>query len=325
VFHHAIGRSTRNAVVIAYPPAKTALCRVLNDLSHGQEDGADAKAGIWVLSEPQAQLLYALVASSEERRRASIRTLADLLYADRAKGFVSEQEWTLLVRSMASGDQRAMHALYERTHRLVFTLIARITGNLANAEELALDAFDRVWRRASTYDPAKESVLAWVMDQARSSATHALRMEKRTTLRRVKPFRVARSTGILCPPSSLRERLARRIAIETGSEPVVSAQHWAEPHWEEVAPGISCKLLAVDMERDQVSMLVRLAPLVEYPPHTHAGVEELHLLYGELWINERKLFPGDYNRAAVGSSDTHVWTETGCTCVLTTSGRDVIS
>ena len=31
------------------------------------------------------------------------------------------------------------------------------------------------------------------------------------------------------------------------------------------------------------------------------AVEELHLLNGELWIDERKLFPGDYNRAEPGS------------------------
>src|ERR1051325_2650687 len=41
-------------------------------------------------------------------------------------------------------------------------------------------------------------------------------------------------------------------------------------------------------------MLVRLARGGEYPPHAHAGVEELYLLHGELWIDERRLFPGDY-------------------------------
>jgi ChrR-like protein with cupin domain len=40
-------------------------------------------------------------------------------------------------------------------------------------------------------------------------------------------------------------------------------------------------LVATDTERDRVSMLVRLAPGASYPAHTHAGVEELHLLDGE--------------------------------------------
>ena len=83
-------------------------------------------------------------------------------------------------------------------------------------------------------------------------------------------------------------------------------------------------MLANDEERHVVSMLVRLAPGGEYPPHAHAGVEELHLLDGELWIDDRKLYPGDYNRAEPGTGDQRVWSETGCTCVLITSTKDIL-
>lgn len=133
-------------------------------------------------------------------------------------------------------------------------------------------------------------------------------------------------TDVLRPAASLQGRLAERIAADTGGKPVLpAARQWAEPEWEEVASGISCKLLATDTEKHRVSMLVRLAPGAEYPPHSHAGLEELHLLHGELWIDERKLYPGDYNRAEMGTSDKRVWSETGCTCVLITSTRDILS
>ena len=132
-------------------------------------------------------------------------------------------------------------------------------------------------------------------------------------------------TDVLRPPASLQRRLAERIAADAGGEPVLPAtRQWSEPEWEEVAPGITCKLLATDTESHLVSMLVRLAPGVEYPPHTHAGVEQLHLLDGELWIDDLKLHPGDYNRAEPGSADKRVWSETGCTCLLTTSTKDVL-
>jgi anti-sigma factor ChrR (cupin superfamily) len=86
---------------------------------------------------------------------------------------------------------------------------------------------------------------------------------------------------VLRPPTSLQARLARRIAEETGKEPVPPpARRWSEPDWEQVAPGIECKLLATDTDRHRVSMLVRLAPGAGYPAHTHAEVEELHLLDG---------------------------------------------
>jgi len=124
------------------------------------------------------------------------------------------------------------------------------------------------------------------------------------------------------PSNLLWDRLSERIGPESTETPNTSCSQWREPAWEEVAPGISCKILASDEARDRVSMLVRLAPGVEYPPHRHAGTEELHLLDGELWIHDRKLLPGDYNRAEAGSQDTRVWSETGCTCVLITSPSD---
>jgi anti-sigma factor ChrR (cupin superfamily) len=129
---------------------------------------------------------------------------------------------------------------------------------------------------------------------------------------------------LLSPSPSLQERLARRVAEAAGKPTAVPAQPWIEPEWDEVAPGITCKLLATDTENGRVSMLVRLAPGTDYPPHTHAGVEELHLLDGELWIDDRKLYPGDYSHAEPGTGDKRVHSETGCTCFLMTSTKDLL-
>jgi len=145
------------------------------------------------------------------------------------------------------------------------------------------------------------------------------------TLRPIIGSFVSWPTDVLRPSASLWGRLAQRIAEETGKEPVLpSSQLLAKPEWEEAAPGISVKLLATDTEKNRVSMLVRLAPGTDYPPHRHAGVEELHLLHGELMIDDKKLYPGDYIRAEADSVDHRVWSETGCTCVLLASTEDVI-
>ena len=79
---------------------------------------------------------------------------------------------------MVAGDQAALRALYERTHRIVFTLIMRVTGNRQTAEELTVDVFYDAWRRASTYDPRNGPVLGWLMNQARSRAIDRLRYEQ---------------------------------------------------------------------------------------------------------------------------------------------------
>ena len=90
-----------------------------------------------------------------------------------------EQDWVVLVQAIAAGDQLALHALYERSHRFVFTLIMRITANRETAEELTIDVFHDVWRRASRYDAANGTVLGWIMNQARSRAIDRLRFETR--------------------------------------------------------------------------------------------------------------------------------------------------
>ena len=145
------------------------------------------------------------------------------------------------------------------------------------------------------------------------------------TLRPVVDSFASWPTDVLRPSVPLWERLAQRIAAETDGEPVLpSPQRWAEPEWTEPAPGISCKLLSTDTDKKRVSMLVRLAPGTDYPPHRHGGIEELHLLHGELMIGDRKLYPGDYNRAEAGTVDHRVWSETGCTCVLITSYHDIL-
>ena len=248
-------------------------------------------------------------------------TLGDVLYADKSRIRVAESDWAGLVGAIAAGDKLALHALYERTHGPVFTLILRIMGNQESAEEATVDLFHDIWRRSPRYDAAASPVLAWVMNQARSRAKERLPFTSPTQ-------RIDWPAGdaVLAPPASLQLRVARRIAEDQGERPLFPVlRQWREPDWEEVAPGLFCKQLANDAERARVSMLVRLAPGVAYPPHVHAGVEELHLLEGELWIDEHKLFPGDYNRAEPGTADKRVWSETGCACVLIASTGDILS
>ncbi|MPZ44093.1 MAG: sigma-70 family RNA polymerase sigma factor [Betaproteobacteria bacterium] len=110
---------------------------------------------------------------------ASVLTLGDLLYGDKPDNTLSEIDLVALVQCMAAGDLRALQALYERTHRIVFTLIVRITNNRETAEELTVDLFHDLWRRAASYDAANGSVMGWIMNQARSRAIDRLRFEQR--------------------------------------------------------------------------------------------------------------------------------------------------
>jgi RNA polymerase sigma-70 factor (ECF subfamily) len=118
------------------------------------------------------------MAARQPPQTATANTLGDVLYAG-GRPTPSESDWVRLVRSVAERDQLALHALYERTARLVFTLVVRIVDSRQAAEEVTLDVFHDVWRRAGGYDPANGTVLGWIMNQARSRALDRLRFENR--------------------------------------------------------------------------------------------------------------------------------------------------
>jgi RNA polymerase sigma-70 factor, ECF subfamily len=153
-------------------PRQDPECRSLPDQSQG-------KASILLIEGQSSEKTQPMVSvMGKERTQQSPATLGDVLYA-KSKVPVPEQDWATLVQSIAAGDQLALHALYERAHRPVFTLIMRLTANRETAEELTVDVFYDVWRRASRYDAATGTVLGWIMNQARSRAIDRLRFESR--------------------------------------------------------------------------------------------------------------------------------------------------
>ena len=126
------------------------------------------------------------------------KTLGDLLF-DNGKARVSEKDWVKLVEAIAQRDQRALYLLYEQTHRVVFTLILRITLNRETAEEVTIDVFHDVWRKAATYDPEDGSVVGWIMNQARCRAIDRLRFEQRKKRASTYPLSLSPATDIADP------------------------------------------------------------------------------------------------------------------------------
>jgi quercetin dioxygenase-like cupin family protein len=160
--------------------------------------------------------------------------------------------------------------------------------------------------------------------KAQISSCEECRQESETLQLIVRSF-VGWPTDLLRLTESLWGRLAERIARDTATEPFVPPlEALVKPQWQEAAPDIHVKVLARDTEKDRVSMLVRLDSGTDYPAHTHAAIEELHLLHGVLKVDDRTLYPGDFLHNEPGSTDHRVWSETGCTCLLMTSTKDAL-
>jgi len=86
-----------------------------------------------------------------------------------------EQEWAMLIRRTAVGDQMALGELYDETSHSVYGLALRILGDPVEAEEVSLGVYEQVWRQAAEYDSQRSRPLVWLMMLTRSRAIDRLR------------------------------------------------------------------------------------------------------------------------------------------------------
>jgi RNA polymerase sigma-70 factor (ECF subfamily) len=95
-----------------------------------------------------------------------------------------------LIALVGAGDAGAFDALYGRHRRAAYALSYRMTGERQAAEDLAQDAFLRVWRSAGTYRAQRGSVKTWILavvhnrgvDRFRSSASRRKTREEAEAL-----------------------------------------------------------------------------------------------------------------------------------------------
>src|ERR687890_439828 len=84
-----------------------------------------------------------------------------------------------LISLVEASDSEAFATLYDRHSRAAFSLAYRMMGDRQAAEDLAQDAFLKVWRGAGSYRADRGSVRTWILsivhnrgiDQLRSHAS----------------------------------------------------------------------------------------------------------------------------------------------------------
>jgi len=83
-----------------------------------------------------------------------------------------------LLAGMAVGDQRAGVAFVRRYQGRVYGLAVSMVGDAALAQDVAQEAFLRVWRHAVVFDRRRAAVSTWVLTITRNLAVDALRLRR---------------------------------------------------------------------------------------------------------------------------------------------------
>ncbi len=76
---------------------------------------------------------------------------------------------------VGGGDADAFAALYDRHSRSAYWLAYKLTGEKQAAEDLAQDAFLKVWRSAERYRPERGSARTWILSVVRNQGIDQLR------------------------------------------------------------------------------------------------------------------------------------------------------
>jgi RNA polymerase sigma-70 factor (ECF subfamily) len=92
----------------------------------------------------------------------------------------TEKACAALMVEVVLGSESALTRIYDSTSRMVYGLALRITGDPSIAEDITLDVFVHVWRKAHTYDAARGTVFSWLITLTRSRAIDWLRSKKRS-------------------------------------------------------------------------------------------------------------------------------------------------
>jgi anti-sigma factor ChrR (cupin superfamily) len=167
-------------------------------------------------------------------------------------------------------------------------------------------------------------------DEVQSQFTRSLETASASTREEVAAFQdvvqeLAFSGPAIAPPASLKERLMARIAQEPQDAPEATGFTFVRSKglpWQELAPGLSMKVLFHDAAAARTTMLLRLAPGGTLIGHRHPQVEELYVLEGSCLCAGEFLQVGDYHRAEAGTVHPVTSSEQGCLALIMTSSKN---
>jgi len=131
---------------------------------------------------------------------------------------------------------------------------------------------------------------------------------------------IAATTTGEAPSPHVRAALLAKIAVPSNHTVTASDGEWVETP----VRGIRMKILAIDRERDRVTMLLRGEPGATYPAHRHTGPEECYVIKGSLVVEGQLLRAGDFHHAEGASDHDALHTDEGVEVLLVATASDYL-
>jgi RNA polymerase sigma-70 factor (ECF subfamily) len=107
-----------------------------------------------------------------------------------------------LIQKVAEGCQDALTVLFDRYHRLVFSVALRIVRDTGEAEEVVQTVFLDIFRAAANFDPSRGMLKVWILQYAYHRALHRKRHLVANHFYRWEELEAAIEVGMSRPLSS---------------------------------------------------------------------------------------------------------------------------
>ena len=140
---------------------------------------------------------------------------------------IHDQEWTGLLARIAAGDQPALAEFYDASSAKVFGLAMRILADRTAAEEVTMDVYTQVWRRASTYDTERGTPGSWLMMLAKTRAIDRFRSSYLERGRQVPLDQAAELPGDAATPEQYSADLERQRLVQEAMASLSAEQRQA--------------------------------------------------------------------------------------------------
>ncbi|MBT2266648.1 sigma-70 family RNA polymerase sigma factor [Rhodococcus erythropolis] len=98
--------------------------------------------------------------------------------AARTARIAESRELAVILANVAGGDQNAFAEFYDRTSSRVYGMVLRVLRDPGFSEEAVQEVYLQAWKSADSFDPAKGSVLSWLLTLAHRRAVDRVRSEQ---------------------------------------------------------------------------------------------------------------------------------------------------